>query len=221
MAKSDVTAEMARALVDRIAQEKGLLVNETSGFLKVQGPTNKHRIYIQKSKMLKRIDCTLPVGTFDASGVGDPGTLPLSAPNGSITCHIVPELAHLERFLLMLADGNMGTQVPNKPRPFAANKVPARRQPRAVAPPVNEFDVGPTEYIAAGGTLDERLSRIASGARKARIRNLMENRGISEEEAIAILDRKVEEEDVVASQTAANELQTGEVMREAGIEVES
>jgi hypothetical protein len=215
MAKSDITQEQARGLVDRIAQELGLLVAEKSGFVKVEGPTNKHRVYVQRSKTLGRIDTTLPLSVDDEMYEG------LKGPLGSITCHIKPTLEYLERALRMLGDGAMSTQVINRPRPFAANKGPNRRTPKAIAPPVNfEKPVEPEEYIAEGGTLEARLKDIRARAREARLKRIMEERNVDREEALLILDRKVEEADVIAYQKSAEEAETNEFIRESGIEIE-
>lgn len=215
MAKSDVTQEQARALVDKVAQELGLLVSDTSGFIKVQGPTNKHRIYIQKSRTLNRIDTTLMLAA------DDPAFKPLAAPNGGVQSHIQPDLEQLERTLRMLGDANLGTQVSNKPRPFAATKAPAARRPKPVVAPV-EVKI---EAVPEGGSLKERLAKIKASARKARISRILENPqqygNLTEAEAIAIVDGKVEQDDATeaAANKAASEL--SQIVEESGIEIEA
>ncbi len=215
MSKSDVTLEQARAVVDRVAQELGLLVADTSGFIKVQGPTTKHRVYVQKSQKLNRIDFTHPLPS------DDPMYKPLSNPNGSIACHVVPTLDNLERVLRMLTDPSLGTQTPNKPRPFAATKAPAPRKPKPVAEPVLEARLEP---IPPGGSLKDRLAKIHASARKARIRRIMENPeqygSLSEDEAAAIVDGKAKPEDVkeAADNSAAAELAS--IVEETGLQLE-
>lgn len=216
MTKSNVTLDEARMLVDRIAQEHGLLVGSTKAFLKVEGPTNKHRIYIQLTKKLGRIDTTLPLPA------GEPGTRGLESPNGSVTCHIEPDLAHLERFLLMLADGSVGSLVTNKPRPFAPSKAPARR-PTPIAAPVAP------EELEDESTKDDddpkmvelanRLDEIKRRSRAARIRRLMEDRSCSREEAEEALDGRTLSEAIEWLDSRVS-LETRDAIREAGIEVE-
>lgn len=194
MSKTDVTQEQARTVIDRVAQELGLLVTDTSGFIKVQGPTSKHRIYVQRSRTLNRVDTTLPIPADDPAYKG------LSAPNGSIACHVQPDLAQLERALRMLADPAFGTQVPNKPRPFAANKAPAARKPKPTVEPVEEARLAP---IPEGGDLKTRLGKIREGARKARVQRILQNPekygDMSEAEAEELVDSKVNLEDFAAA----------------------
>lgn len=208
MAKSDVTQEQARAVIDRVAQELGLLVAETSGFIKVQGPTNKHRVYVQRSRTLNRIDTTLPLPTDDPAYKG------LAAPNGSISCHVQPDLEQLERALRMLADSSVGTQVPNKPRPFAAVKAPAARRPKPVAEPMLETALEP---VPEGGSLKDRLRAIRDSARAAKVRRYVEN-GMSEDEAEAVVAGKVTAADVGETIRNATEAELSQVAVESGIE---
>ncbi len=210
MAKSDITQEQARALIDRVAQELGLLVGETSGFIKVQGPTNKHRIYVQRSRTLNRIDITIAIPT------DDPAYKPLSAPNGSVACHVVPDLEQLERALRMLADASIGTQVPNKPRPFAATKAPAARKPKPVSEPMEE--TVSSEPKLEGLTLKQRLKAIADSSRRAKIRKYTDE-GLSEEEAEAIVSGKVTAKEVHEAADLAAAAELNDVVSESGIEV--
>ena len=212
MSKSDVTQEQARALIDRVSQEIGLLVADTSGFIKVQGPANKHRLYVQKSRTLNRIETTVPLAT------DDPAYVQLPAPNGSVACKVLPTLEHLERVLRMLGDASLSTQVPNKPRPFAATKAPPARKPKPVALPVPEAELTP---VPEGGSLKDRLAFIHERARKAKVRRYMENNGLSEADAEAVVDGKVSLEDLTASQEATQSAEALEVMAEAGIEAVS
>lgn len=210
MSKSDVTQEQARAVIDRVAQELGLLVAETSGFIKVQGPTNKHRIYVQRSRTLNRIDTTVPIAT------DDPAYKALAAPNGSIASHITPDLEQLERALRMLADATLGTQVPNKPRPFAATKAPAARRPKPVAEPMSETVLEP---VPEGGSLKDRLAAIRDSSRKAKIRRFVENNALSEEEAEAVVSGKITLESLTESVDNARTAEALELLQESGIEV--
>lgn len=200
-------------MIDRVAQELGLILSKKGPYLKVEGPSNKHRIYVMESKFLGRIDTTLDV-------LGQPGTTQLNQPNGSIRCHIEPNLEHLETFLRMLGDSSLGKQVPNKHRPFGAVKQPSRT-PRPTAQPVQVEDVQPVEYIAEGGTLAERIEMIKAGVRRAKIRLLVEEKGMTREEAEAHLDRRVEDGDRAAEELAQarQEAEVKDIIRETGVEV--
>lgn len=208
MAKSDVTLEQARAVIDRVAQELGLLVADTSGFVKVQGPTNKHRIYVQKSRALNRIDTTLVIPT------DDPAYKPLAAPNGSISSHITPDLEQLERALRMLGDATLTTQVANKPRPFAVSKQSPVRKPKPTDAPV-EVKLEP---VPEGGTLKDRLEAIRQSARKARMRRYVENNNLTEDEAELVADKKATLEEVLEQRTAVDRSQAMDVAAEAGLD---
>jgi hypothetical protein len=219
MAKSDITIEVAQGLIDKVAQELGLLVTPTTGFIKVQGPTNKHRIYVQRARTLGRIDTTLP--NTNADGTPVQGTRGLNAPNGSVTCHIEPTLEWLEFHLRRLGDGSLGTQVPNKPRPFAATKQPARK-PKAVAAPIPTEAVEP---IPEGGSLKDRLKVIHSRVREAKINMILENPEkyglVTRDEAAAIVDKKVEPSEFKEVSDNAERAELNEVLAETGIEVVS
>jgi hypothetical protein len=212
MSKNDVTLEQARVVIDRVAQAKGLLVNETSGFVKVQSPTSKHRIYVQRSKTLNRIDTTLPIPA------DDPAHKALAAPNGSISCHVQPDLDQLERALEMLCDPAFGTQVPNKPRPFAATKAPPARKPKPTEEPVEEVRL---VAIPAGGSLEERLARIKERARSARVDRIMQNPekygAMAQEEAEALVDSKVSLEDFALGRKQELQAETADIVAEAGL----
>lgn len=192
MAKSDITLEQARAVIDRVSAELGLLSKDTSGFIKVEGPTNKHRVYVQMSRTLNRIDFTVDLPP------DDPMYKQMSNPNGSIRCHIVPTLEFLERALRMLGDSGLATQVPNKPRPFAPTKAPVHR-PKPVAAPVPEAALIPV-IDGERLSLEARLKRIKDRAREARINRIMENPDqfgtMTRDEAAALVDGRVEREDL-------------------------
>ncbi len=211
MAKSDTTQEQARAVIDRVAQEIGLLVSNTSGFVKILSPSNKHRIYVQLSRTLNRIDTTLPIPT------DDPAHKPLSAPNGSVTCHITPDLEQLERALRMMIDPALSTQVPNKPRPFAASKAPAARKPKPLSEPMSETALEP---VPEGGSLKDRLAAIRDSSRRAKVRKFVENHGLTEDEAEAVVSGKVTLESFTESVDNAVSAEALEVLYEAGIEVQ-
>jgi hypothetical protein len=215
MAKSDVTQEQARAVIDRVAQEVGLLVAETSGFVKVQGPTNKHRIYVQRSRTLNRIDTTLPFAS------DDPAYKALPAPNGSVTCQIQPSLENLERGLRMLADASLGTQVPNKPRPFAATKAPARRVPKPVEEPLAESDMELASEGPSTKDLKDRIAKIRASAKAAKIRRYVENHGLTEQDAESVADGHVTLESLIESVDNAASSEALDILSESGIEVYS
>lgn len=221
MAKSDVRIEQAHAVVDRVAQELGLLVAETSFGRKVQGPTNRHRMYIQKGQFLGRIDFTVPLEP------DDPAYVQLGAPNGSIKCHVRPDLEQLERCLRMLADSALDVQVPTKARPFAATKAPPARKPKAVAAPVPAEALKEVPVDPGQTALRSRIAQIKAQARRARIQMVLENPErygrLSEAEAEALVDGRygdnVQAEDVADAARNAEQAATSEALDEAGIEV--
>ncbi len=215
MSKSDVTQEQMLVLADRLCQELGIHRKDTAGFFQFIGPTTKHRLYVQKSQTLNRIDFTIDLPS------DDPMYKQLGTPNGSIKCHIVPTLENVERALRMLVDTSVGTQVPNKPRPFAATKAPAPRKPKPLAEPVPEARLEP---VPPGGSLKDRLAKIHASARKARIRRILENPEqygtLSEDEAAEIVDGKAKPEEVkeLADASAAAEL--SQLVEETGIQLD-
>jgi hypothetical protein len=220
MSKSDITLEQAQVVVDRVAKELGLLVKETSGFLKVEGPTNKHRVYIQRSRTLNRIDFTVDLPT------DDPMYKQLGAPNGSVRCHVLPSLENLERALRMLGDSSLETQVPNKPRPFAASKAPVRR-PKPIEQPVPEAALIPV-IDGERLSLEARLHRIHERAREARIKRILENPdqfgAKTRQEAEDIVDKKSQRDEDVAADLAEADKNAGDaylegILAETGLEV--
>lgn len=219
MAKSDITIEQAEGVIAKVSAELGLLRSETSGFLKVQGPGNKHRVYVQKSRSLGRIDTTIPLAA------DDPAFKDAVADNGSISCHVVPDLEQLERVLRMLADSALATQTPNKPRPFAVNKAPTARRPKAVAPPI-PADALREDRSEVPKELEDRLAYLKARGREAKISNILENPekygSLSYDEAAAWLDSKRtlreladEHRQQLQVETAA---QVADVAQEAGID---
>jgi hypothetical protein len=222
MSKTDITLEQARAVVDRVAQETGLLTADTSGFIKVQSPSTKHRIYVQLSKRLNRIDSTMEM--TDAAGNQVPGTLGVSNPNGSIKCHLEPTLENLEFHLRRLNDATLGVQVPNKPRPFAPSKTPIPRKPKPVAAPVPEealVPVGPAngeEPSIDPDGLRVRLANIKARARDARIRRYVED-GHSHDEAVAIVEGRVKLADLQEAAANREAADVTDLASEAGVEL--
>lgn len=221
MAKSDIKMESALAVMDRVAQELGLIVGDTSFGKKVQGPTNKHRIYIQKGQYLGRVDTTLPLEP------DDPAYVQLSAPNGSVKCHVLPDLEQLERCLRMLGDGGLGVQVPNKARPFTAPKAPASRTPKAIAVPVPAEALVEAPVDRARMELQERIDIIRQRARAARIRMVLDNPQrygeLTEAEAEALVDGKLGQgvtvDDVAEAARNARLAESQELLEESGLDV--
>lgn len=224
MAKSDIRIEQAHTLIERLAQELGLLVSDTSFGKKVQGPGNRHRMYVQKGVFLGRIDTTVPIPNDDPAYVG------LTSHIGNIHCHVTPNLEQLERVLRMLADSSLEKQVVSRPRPFAPTKAPRSRQPKPVVEPVPAAELeepitgerDPREVMLA-----ERVAAIRQQARAARIRMVLENPEkygrLSEEEAAALVDGRgrVETDDLVEAARNTVSAETREVLEETGIEVAS
>lgn len=214
MAKSDVTVESAMLVVDRLAKELGLLVGSTSACHKVEGPVNKHRIYIFKAKALGRIDFTMSLDATDpafAEAVGD---------NGAIRCKIKPDLVQLERCLRMLGDATAVTQVSNKPKPFAATKNAGPRTPKPTAKPTQiEVEEVPEPVGDDGQTLLQRLGKISDRLRAAKVNRLIDEHGLTQDEAEAVLDKRLDLEDVLATHQAADHSDVMQFTHEAGIEV--
>lgn len=212
MAKSTIRIEEAHAVINRVAEELGLLVADAGFGKKIQGPANKHRLYVQKGQFLGRIDFTVPLEP------NDPAYIQLAAPNGSVRCHVTPDLEQLERCLRMLGDDSLGTQVPNKPRPFAPTKSSGRR-PKAVEMAIPAEALAELPVDPARAKLEDRIRVIHEQARAARIRMVLENPekygDLSGSEAEALVDGKFEGSDPDAVSTA----ETDAIIRETGIEV--
>jgi len=211
---SDVTFEQALALIERVSQELGLIVAETGGFKKITGPTNKHRIYVQKSRTLNRIDFTVELPT------DDPMYRQPNGPNGAIKCHIVPTLENLERGLRMLGDASLTVQVSNKPRPFAPT-----RKPKPVVAPVPAAALEELKLPPGTVELAERLAIIKQRAREARISMILENPDrfgeMSYEEAESLVDSRVSLAEFEAKRSGVSHVELNEVLAETGIEVAS
>lgn len=214
------TFEEAKAVVDRLQAELGLLVETTSSYLKVTGPANKHRVYISLSKNLGRIDTTVELAADDLA------YKPLKSPLGSIRSHVTPTLEQLERVLRMLSDASVPTQVINKPKPFAPTRSMGKRTPKAVAAPVSLGDMPSTvvsEDDAVPAELQNRLKAIASRGRELRINRILENPekygAMSYDEAAELVDSKVNLTELEEARRNALNAELGEVIAEAGIEV--
>ncbi len=211
-------------LVTKVSEEIGLLNTETSGFFKISG-SSKHLIYIQKSRKLGLINTTLPLP------VGEPGTRGLKKPNGSIVCHVEPDLMHLERFLRMLADAGTVKHEQNKPRPFAPSKPPVRR-PNPVVDPVPmstvlAVTIEPMEFVDPDDprppALQVRLARIHIAARKSRVDRWVDE-GFDRETAEKIADKILEPEDarehLVAQRASEGRSETvSGIVAETGLEL--
>jgi len=220
MAKSEIRIEQAHAVIEKVAQEIGLLVSDTSFGKKVQGSGNKHRMYVQKGLFLGRIDFTI------ALEPDDPAYVQLGAPNGSVRCHVRPDLEQLERCLRMLGDSTIATQVPNKPRPFAATKAPPTRKPKATAMPVPAEAIQEIEVDPERANLEDRIAAIKTSARRARIQMILENPekygNLTEEEAAALVDGRGRDlaDDLIEAARNAAITETAAALTEAGIEVQ-
>lgn len=209
--KSDIPFNQARVLIDRICAELGFHTSEKSAFLKIECPSTRHRMYVSMSKTLGHIDTTLPVK-------GEPGTYPLSKHNGSITCHIEPDLESLERYMRMLADGSMGKQTINRPRPMAIVRGPAARAPKPVtaAQPAAGGDRRHPDLVAKLEALKERQ-------RKAKERRRLEEQGIdpdlADRAADVIGQSGIDEDDLIDAARNSRDQELSEDLYEAGIDV--
>ena len=199
--------------MDRIVGELGLLKKYNAGFICIMGPTTKHKVYVQRTKTLGRIDCSIDLPP------DDPMRAELKSHNGSVKCHIVPSLENLERVLRMLGDAATGTHVQNKPpRPFGpapAPKVPVHK-PRPVVEPVPSVALEP---MSEEGSLDDRVQRVKERARLARVNRLLENDqtgGLTRADAEAVVDGRIKLEDIVPRDVGAGEV---EAAIEAGVEI--
>lgn len=193
MSKSTIPMGEVENLVNRIAPELGVQVLEKAGYIQVKA-ANGHRVNIQKSKTLGHIDTTLDV-------LGQEGTLPLKngpGSNGSIIARIEPTLELLERFVRMLPDAGPAKKA-SGPRPFAVRQAVAPRKPTPVVEPTAAKE-GP--YAGKPAELASRLETIAERARLAKKRRLMEEQGIPEDIALAIVRGEIDEKDVVVPDEA-------------------
>lgn len=219
MAKTEITIEQALVTIDKVVNELGLLFSaQGKGFYQIVGPTTKHKVYVQKSKRLNRIDTSMDLPTDLVDSAGVPLRVELKNPNGSVKCHVEPSLENLERVLRMLADADIGTHVMNRPRPFAATKAPVHK-PRPVTEPVPEIALEP---VPEGGSLEERLAVLRARGRLARVNRLLENDTtgrLTREEAEAIEDGRISPDDLEHRRDVSQ--RDVEEAIASGIEVES
>ena len=213
MAKNEMTKDEVDKLIDKLVKELGLLKSETSSATKLQGPVNKHRMYVFKSKFLGRIDFTV------ALPVDDPSFLDTVADNGSISCHVKPDKESLERTIRMLADDKLGVQIPNKPRPFAATRQPPPRKPKEVELPVDVRDTPSIPVGDDGRTIAQRLAEISERVRIKKIDRLMEEHGFSRDDAMAVVDKKVDLSDMMETRRSSSTSELNQLLSESGIEV--
>lgn len=219
MAKTDITIEQALVTIDKVVNELGLLFStQGKGFYQVVGPTTKHKVYVQRSTRLNRIDTSMDLAADLVDAAGVPLRIELKNPNGSIKCHVAPSLENLERVLRMLADAGVGTHVMNRPRPFAPTKDPVRK-PRPITEPVPEIALVP---VPENGSLEERLATLRHRGRLARVNRLLENDTtgtLTREEAEAIEDGRISPDDLGHRRDVSQ--RDAEEAIASGIEVES
>ena len=155
---AEVMFEDTMTFLNRVCQELNLRLEETSQFIKITGSTG-HRVYVQKSKVLRRIDTTLPKDLLSAEDI-----VSLKEPLGAITCHIAPSIDALERVLKTLPTAAKLVSTKNRPFEVKPRKVKPLMQPLAVvsAPPPQQNE----EQI----TLSERVKKIKEAALQARIK---------------------------------------------------
>lgn len=203
--KSTIPYSEAKALIDKICAELGYHQEPKSNFLKIESPVTKHRTYVQMSKNLSRIDTTLEIK-------GEEGTYPLEKHNGSIKCHLDPTLENLERRLRMMADiETVGTQVVNRPRPMQIVRGPAPRVPRPTVA---------AQPSALQQQYNEKLKRLKERQALAKRRRFLEEQGLSDDEVDRIVHAGGDPGDVRESQKNAFEMELGDELFEAGIDVE-
>lgn len=218
MANKEVTIEDARVIIGRVSNEAGLIVSENKGFIKIVCLGTGHKLYVQKTGSLGRIDCSLDLPVEEEGK--ETLRLPLKAPNGAIRCHVVPSADALERALRLIADPESGKREVNRPRPFAPTKGQVHK-PRPVAQPVPEMALEPVHTVE-GQTLADRLQVLKERGRLARVNRRLENDQtglLTRELAEAIEDGRVSEDDVAhVPDQATRDVQEA---IEAGIEVEA
>jgi hypothetical protein len=214
MANKEVTIEEGRLLIARVAEETGLIVSDNKGFIKVTSPGTGHKIYVQKTGTLGRIDCSLDLPTEEVGK--EVLRLPLKAPNGAIKCHVVPTLEALEQVMRLMAAPDTEKREVNRPRPFAAN-----RNPRPVTQPMPEMALEPVATVD-GESLGDRLQRLKERGRLARVNRRLENDHtglLTRELAEALEDGRISEDDLAhVPDQASREVQAA---IEAGVEVEA
>lgn len=213
MAKSEIARSEFESIIDNISKELGLIKSETSSCYKIQGPQNKHRIYVFKSKFLGRIDATLPLSADDPAFKEPVSDL------GSITCRIIPTREQLERALKMLANNEIESQVINKPKPFAASKAPAARRPKQTDSAVEINDSVPEPVGDDGLTLGERLKSISDRTRIARINRIIEEHGVQYADAEAVVDKRISLDEILSAVHSQNASEVSDFVAETGIDV--
>jgi hypothetical protein len=221
--KTTIPLIEARNLINRLVTELGLLTRDTSTFIKVHSAANEHDVYVQMTVNLGRIDTSLPIP------VDDPLYIQVKSPNGGIVCHVTPSMENLEKVLRMLADPETPKKKSNKNRPFAATKKPEVRKLSQVAAPVDinasadgtSVDDGPFHEPTPADKLQERLIDIRDRARKARITRFLENDDtglMTREQAEAIVDGKVDADDIIAGLQDRLNVQTASELAGTGVE---
>lgn len=195
MSKSSIAMGEVENLVRKLGQELGIQVLEKAGYLQVKA-ANGHRVNIQRSKTLGHVDTSLDV-------LGQEGTLPLKngpGSNGAIIARIEPTLELVERFIRLLPTSEEAKKA-SGPRPFSVRQAPAPRRPTPVGEPHEAIAVdGP--YAGFPAELAARLDVIAERSRKAKQRRLMEEQGVPEDIALAVVMGKIDEADVVVPDEA-------------------
>lgn len=215
MANSAVTIDEARVLITRIAQEVGLIVSDNKGYIKVVSPGTGHKLYVQKTASLGKIDCSLELPVEEVGK--ETLRLPLKNGNGAIRCHIVPTLGALEQALRLIGEGDK--REVNRPRPFAATRNTVHR-PTPVAPMIPEMALEPVVTVD-GETFKDRLQRLKDRGRLARVNRRLENDTtglLTRELAEALEDGRISEEDLAHTRDQA----TRDVQEaiDCGVEVE-
>lgn len=221
--KTTIPLIEARNLVNKLCAELGLLTRDTSSNIKVHSPLNDHNVYVQMTVTMGRIDTSLEIP------VDDPLYIGLETPNGGISCHVTPNLENLEKVLRMLADPETPKKKSNKNRPFAATKKPEVRKLSTVAAPVDVSETAdgtsmvdsPSHEPTPADQLQQRLADIKDRARKARINRFLDNDEtglMTREQAEAIVDGRVDADDIIAGLRGQLGVQTASELADTGVE---
>lgn len=101
------------------AEALGLQTKDQKGFFQIWNATTGHKLYVAKQgRAVTRIDTTLPVEELGAI------SLPLTKPNGRVTCHVQATPEAVSAALDVLA--SYGEKIPSPKRPAkAAETTPA------------------------------------------------------------------------------------------------
>jgi len=92
----------------------GVSVKEQKGFFQYSSAVNGHKLYVAKQgKGVSRVDTTLPRTALTVNGRDI--SLPLSKPNGRVTCHIDPSVESVNAALEVLASFSDKIPAPKKP----------------------------------------------------------------------------------------------------------